>query len=107
MRVHLIAQRPHLGGLGGAFSVGELALGTQGIGLGLAGEIKGAPGEEKEQPHDRGVEAVAEALHSIELAHLGHGQDQRLLRGTLDPHLLALLTQDEADEAAGGETNAP
>ena len=59
-------------------------------------DIKGAPADVEEQPGDRRIERVAEALHRIELANLRQGQDQRFLGRAFDLDLVALLNDGEA-----------
>src|SRR3954447_20254588 len=95
MRIDLIAQRPDLRGLRGAFRVGEAPLRRQGFLLRLRREVKSAPSEEEKEPGDREVECVTQTLQRIELVDLGEGQHQRLLRGAFNDNLLALLDDSE------------
>ena len=96
VRIDLVAQRPDLRGLRRAFRIGEPALRAQRLRLRLDRDIEGAPADVEEQPGDRRIERVPEALHRIELANLRHGQDQRLLARALDLDLVALLDDGEA-----------
>ena len=53
VRVDLVAQRPDLRGLRGAFGIGEAALRAERLGLRLDRDVEGAPADEEEQPDDR------------------------------------------------------
>ena len=96
MRVDLVAQRPDLRGLRRRFGIGRPAPGAVHFALRDAGDVKGAPGGEEEEPDHRRVGRVAEPLGGLDLAELGQGQHQRLVGLALDADRPALLDDDRA-----------